>query len=322
MGSAGGSKMVLDLAGMTPEARDALSGIIEQLKTNDPSLTAVHCKSMSSPRGRRPDAEDDKESHPELCRCKTAERDMLASAVLPWRLGSPTGAHGSNVVEYLADALSTSTHIANLDLKGCGIRCSGTRVLCPNLPAQLTLLDLSSNYISNAGCVAIGSWLSDKAFQLQELRLRGNRIEDEGAIHLSDGLGKCQRLEILDIGENQLEDSGAQALSDALQLCQVLQEVDFSFNAIADAAAPSIASLITALPTLTKINLNHNAISTSGSKILAQGAQDAGLSCEVSLGFNMLVVSQFDQDVQAADNLRTISRFGLRRGDIARQDVA
>jgi len=97
------------------------------------------------------------------------------------------------------------------------------QVLCPNLPAQLTHLDLSSNYISNTGCLAIGNWLLDKAFQLQQLRLRGNRIEDEGAVHLSDGLGKCQRLELLDLAENQLEDSGAQALAEALTLCPGLQ---------------------------------------------------------------------------------------------------
>lgn len=302
--------MTLDLAGMTPQSRDALNIIIEQLKTNDPSCTAVECKSLSAPKDTLP-AEDACHGHPDLCRCKSNDLNNLVSTELPWRLGSPMD---SNVVSALSDALNTSTHIAILDLHGCGIRCAGTKVLCPNLPAQLTHLDLSSNYISNTGCLAIGNWLLDKAFQLQELRLRGNRIEDEGAVHLSEGLGKCQRLELLDLAENQLEDSGAQALAEALTLCPGLQELDFSFNAIADAAAPAIAALITTLPGLSKVNLNYNAISTGGSKILAQGAQDAGLSCEVSLGFNMLVVSQFDEHVQAADNLRTISRFGVRRG--------
>merc|ERR1711865_338499 len=306
----------------TPLSRDALNTIIEQLKTNDPTLTAVECKSMSAGKDSESieshshGGHSNHGDHPTLCRCDTP---MFEQAVeLPWRLGSPgKGVEGSNVVDHLSESLSMSTYISNLDLNGCGIRCAGTTLLCPSLPAQLTRLVLSSNYIGNAGCVAIGAWLTDKAFQLEELRLRGNRIEDQGAADLSEGLSKCQRLKILDLGENQLEDAGAEALAAQLRLCPALEELDLSFNAIADDAAPAMAELITTLPTLTTLNLNYNAISTKGSKILAQGAHDAGLRCEVSLGFNMLVVSQFDNDVKACDNLRTISRFGVRRNGVA-----
>ena len=79
--------MTLDLAGMTPQSRDALNIIIEQLKTNDPSCTvsflyvgevphtwfacqAVECKSLSAPKDTLP-AEDACHGHPDLCRCKS-----------------------------------------------------------------------------------------------------------------------------------------------------------------------------------------------------------------------------------------------------------
>lgn len=240
----------------------SLNQTVDRLKINDPSCMDVSClKAQIVPDLVEADADSGTNKAP----CRTYySAEMLAR---------------------LSEGLRLSTYVQNLDLHGCSIRDQGAVILCLKLPAQLTAIDLSWNSISNAGCEAIGNWMSDCAFQLRELKLKSNRIEDEGAIHLSTGLANCgECFEILDLSLNNVESAGVIAIATGLEGCKVLKELDLSSNAISDDAVTSLTALMRCASTLTILNLNNNAISTRASPVFEDTAAELEGRCEVTLG--------------------------------------
>jgi hypothetical protein len=74
--------------------------------------------------------------------------------------------------------------LRTLRLAGCLLGEAGALTLAPALAKCLALthLDLNSNFLYDAGAVAIASWLGSSAPKLQQLALACNGIGDKGAL--------------------------------------------------------------------------------------------------------------------------------------------
>ena len=147
------------------------------------------------------------------------------------------------------------TGLTSLDLSGNYIGEAGAKAIAAKLTG-LTALDLSGNKIGEAGAQAIAAKLTG----LTSLDLSGNKIGEEGAKAIAASL---TGLASLNLSENRIGAAGAEAIAAKLTS---LASLDLALNNIGDAGAKAIAASLTGLASL---DLWGNHIGAEGAKAIA-----------------------------------------------------
>eukprot|EP00961_Rhodomonas_salina_P292873 3933279-Rhodomonas_salina.1 len=68
---------------------------------------------------------------------------------------------------------------------------------------------------------------------MRRLTLRGNMIEDQGAMDLAEPMRLFSELEFLDLGGNLVQADGAGRLAEGLRECRKLRHLDLNCNRLA-----------------------------------------------------------------------------------------
>ncbi|XP_007492316.1 NACHT, LRR and PYD domains-containing protein 12 [Monodelphis domestica] len=211
----------------------------------------------------------------------------------------------------LSKVLSTSQHLAELDLTGNALGESGLQLLCPGLghsacklqtlwlkichltPAacqnlssvlstnqSLTELDLSLNDLGDAGVTSLCEGLCHSKSQLHTLRLGICRLTFVSCEALSTTLQSNVHLKALDVSFNDLEDMGVHLLCEGLQhpTCK-LQKLWLDSCCLSGAACRDLASALGANQTLRELYLTNNALGDAGVQLLCQRLSQA--SCRL-----------------------------------------
>jgi Ran GTPase-activating protein (RanGAP) involved in mRNA processing and transport len=202
----------------------------------------------------------------------------------------------------LAEALAVPGalgQLRELDLSSNGVGAAGAAALGSALPrcARLAVLSLASNTLGReggeglaaglGGCAALEdvdlSWcdvgaegmravaaaLRRREPSLRALRLRGNRMGDEGAAHVAETLatGRWPNLRRLLLCMNEIAADGAEAIAAALARAEAfpsLREVELAINAIRLPGAQALASLLVhsprACPALISLDVRINSV--------------------------------------------------------------
>ena len=135
--------------------------------------------------------------------------------------------------------------------------------------SDVHVLDISSNYISCHGAIALSSCL--KYFtHLEKLNISDNNIHRDGANVIADALKHCTHLDELNISDNHIGDDGACVLASSLYSCtHCLLMLDISNNRIRSGGVKSIADALKQCTHLKELNISHNTIGDDGACILA-----------------------------------------------------
>jgi len=142
-------------------------------------------------------------------------------------------------------------------------------------------LDLSDNAFGPIGIKGIQVLLeSPTCYQLQELRLNNNGLGIGGGKMLSEALIGCYRnslekdqkfsLRVFICGRNRLENEGAIALSEFFKLVGTLEKIAMPQNGIYHEGIAALAQSFAQNPNLKTINLNDNTITDVGDASLAK----------------------------------------------------
>jgi uncharacterized protein (TIGR02996 family) len=123
-----------------------------------------------------------------------------------------TGAVLDEVEPFLDAARARMAGIELLDLSGCRVTDSLIEVVLPPaaFPA-LADLDLSNNWLTDAGVVALLA--AGVPQRVRRLSLSGNNLSDQSAFELADRLGRAARLEVLDLRDTDISADGRRALA-------------------------------------------------------------------------------------------------------------
>lgn len=102
----------------------------------------------------------------------------------------------------LLSLLKDNTTVTSLNLKGCGLKDEGIRLLCDVLKSNKTVtkLSLQNNAITDEGAKALAGLLEASA--LVELSLGANEITNTGFIYLAQSLSKNSTLTHLSLYQN------------------------------------------------------------------------------------------------------------------------
>uniref|UniRef100_A0A4W5K2F3 SPRY-associated domain-containing protein n=1 Tax=Hucho hucho TaxID=62062 RepID=A0A4W5K2F3_9TELE len=186
--------------------------------------------------------------------------------------------------EVLASALSSSSHLRELDLSNNDLLDSGVKLLFAGLgnsPCQLEVLRLPGCKLTEASCEVLASALSSSS-HLRELDLSNNDLLDSGVKLLSAGLGNspCQ-LEILRLAFCEVTEEGCASLASALKSNPShLRELDLSYNHPGDSGLRLLsAGLEDPHCRLEKLNVEHG-----GQYTIKHGLRKYG--CDLTLDPN------------------------------------
>ena len=159
--------------------------------------------------------------------------------------------------------------------------------------SSVHILDISSNYMSFHGAVALSSCL--KYFphleelhinndgvgaldaianvlsgNLHKLKISNNSISCSGAKSIADALKHCTHLEELNINDNRIGEDGACVLASSLyNLKESLLKLDISNNSIKSGCVNVIADVLKQYKHLTELNISGNYIGEDGACVLA-----------------------------------------------------
>ncbi|XP_036801276.1 NLR family CARD domain-containing protein 3-like isoform X5 [Oncorhynchus mykiss] len=136
--------------------------------------------------------------------------------------------------EVLASALSSSSHLRELDLSNNDLLDSGVKLLFAgrgDSPCKLEILSLSGCKLTEASCEVLASALSSSS-HLRELDLSNNDLLDSGVKLLFAGRGDSPcKLEILRLAFCEVTEEGCASLVSALKSNPShLRELDLSYN--------------------------------------------------------------------------------------------
>ncbi|ORZ32054.1 hypothetical protein BCR44DRAFT_1515664 [Catenaria anguillulae PL171] len=121
--------------------------------------------------------------------------------------------------KHLADMLRVNTTLEVLDLLNTGIQDDGAIAIVEALRANpdsgLRHLYLDTNHLSAKFARVMGEYLSTGQSRLESLYLSCNRLGDEGAVALAQGLAKDTAMVRLTLSSNGIGAQGARALAKA-----------------------------------------------------------------------------------------------------------
>ena len=168
-------------------------------------------------------------------------------------------------------------------------------------------LHISSNMgVGEKGAIAIANALSDNlCTHLEELNISGNHIGDDEGCILARSL--CQCLLKLDISHNSIRVDGANAIADALKHCTHLEELNISGNHIGDDGACVLArSFCHYAQCLLKLDISYNDITSDSANSIADALQHCTHLEELNISGN------FIEDDGACVLARSISQCLLK----------
>ncbi|XP_036812556.1 NLR family CARD domain-containing protein 3 isoform X3 [Oncorhynchus mykiss] len=164
--------------------------------------------------------------------------------------------------EVLASALSSSSHLRELDLSNNDLLDSGVKLLFAgrgDSPCKLEILSLSGCKLTEASCEVLASALSSSS-HLRELDLSNNDLLDSGVKLLFAGRGDSPcKLEILRLAFCEVTEEGCASLASALKSNPShLRELDLSYNHLGDSGVRLLsAGLEDPHCRLEKLNVEH-----------------------------------------------------------------
>ena len=112
----------------------------------------------------------------------------------------------------VVDAVVKTSNISliNLDLGDCGLTLEGAKNVAGLIESMITILTVSGNTFGFEGWKAISNALKTNITALETLSFDFNKIRDEEAILIVEGLQECKNLCSIDLEENQIGDEGGQ----------------------------------------------------------------------------------------------------------------
>lgn len=153
---------------------------------------------------------------------------------------------------------------------------------------------------------------------LNELRIRSNGIDDEGAATIANALKTNTALYFLDLSHNQIREAGAAAISDALRLNAALKTLRMEFNSIGDVGAKAIGDEVLAVNiTLTSLYLSSNSVSNAGAAAISQALEANTALSRLSLSSNAIGdngAAAIFEALKVNTTLKLLSLFGNRIG--------
>ena len=135
---------------------------------------------------------------------------------------------------------------------------------CP----ELKKLDLCIMKINCESVAAIARGLEYCALYLTKVDLSDNKIGDDGARALAEGLMLCSNLVDVDLMDNAIGDEGAVALAEGLVHCRCLENLLLDSNSIGDDGAKGLADVLVKCENLKSLSLDRNNIGDVGAKVL------------------------------------------------------
>lgn len=187
--------------------------------------------------------------------------------------------------------------LTSLKVKGCKLGPRGLKALAPGTPSTLQHLALVGVNMDNYGAQALGNslpaalktldvsenpklgpeglWKLSPRFDtlecLEEMNLAGNKLENDGAVHLGGHLPLLGRyLTALDLSRNRIGAGGMESLSVGLKDCHLLQTLDLSGNNLMDAGAITLGNVLLHCEELVHLGLAKNSIGDDGCSGLVQ----------------------------------------------------
>ena len=171
---------------------------------------------------------------------------------------------GYQGAKQLKQLLSHLNELKSLDISGNRLGVEGAEVISnANLSKNISLLDLSCNYICARGCFYISGILGQFS-GLKHLNLGYNMIESEGASTLAGVLVKCSVLAHLDLSNNEISDDGLASIASVFPHCQALAHLDLSSNSFN--RLESLTGVLGECSSLTNLILGCNRIGPTGAE--------------------------------------------------------
>jgi len=202
-----------------------------------------------------------------------------------WLKRNPLLPAGALEVSWL---LKQNQTLTVLDLVNCGILDDGIKALMDGLRSNRAMkhVYLGTNGITAKGAVHVSEFLQDtkKKTSLHTLYLSCNRLGDEGARILGEGLRKDNSLQRLGLAANRIRAKGLKAIADAVRNHPTLKKLDVGYvkavkavaelgNRIEDDGAKILAELIKTNETLRSIDCIHNRITERGLTFLRESLE-------------------------------------------------
>ncbi|XP_028158113.1 leucine-rich repeat-containing protein 74B-like [Ostrinia furnacalis] len=177
-----------------------------------------------------------------------------------------------------------------IDLKYYGISLLGFRpiAMALKLNRNVTVLDLTDNWISVDGCFHLGEMLVDNV-TLKELNLTGCRIGPDGARCLLHKLHLNRTLQRLNLSKNQLEDKGVEYLARSIFKGSVIADVNLSFNKLTGKSPATLADSVEINNKLTHLDMSWNTLlSPNAIFLLCTHLSQNDIFEELNLSWNSL----------------------------------
>ena len=112
------------------------------------------------------------------------------------------------------------------------------------------------------------SAISDMMTCLEELNIHINKLDNDGAVIISEGITKTNTLRELKISGNRITTTGTTAIAKSLLHNTSLEILDMNYNAIGQDGAITIAQAITNNKTLKELSLCDKTIDEESSMII------------------------------------------------------
>ena len=171
-------------------------------------------------------------------------------------------ANNPSLVQILLEVVNTNSTLAELNLSGNYIGDAGCAALVEGIHTQckLTVLNLSGNDIGHAGCAKVAQSIGNNLV-LTNLNLSNNEIGDDGCVTLAERIRTNSTLKVLNLSRNEIGRKGSEALAELVQKNSTLKELNLSRNRINDVGGVALTEATTKNSTLSLLDLSYNAIS-------------------------------------------------------------
>jgi len=141
------------------------------------------------------------------------------------------------------------------------------------------------------------------------LYLSGNKIEDEGAINLVEGLKLNTSLQQLDLSHNKIGVEGGRTLSEALKINTTLQNLNLTYNKLRDEGARALSEALKVNTTLQQLDLSSNKIKDEGVGALSEALKVNTTLQQLDLGGNKVG----DEGARARSETDTLLRRNQKK---------
>jgi hypothetical protein len=206
-----------------------------------------------------------------------ALRDSPESKITRWNLSDEW--LGPGIAKPLAEYISVSASLTELDLFGNDMGEDGGTAIAESLLTNRSLLTLKSNHLGSKGAKVMGEVLKVNNI-LRTLEAPHNSIDIEGAKAIAEGLSVNTVMTALDLSFNNLRPTGAAIIAEALKSGRtVLTSLNLSQNALCginhfgngtyDASGiNALAAALASNAVLTKLDVSDNFVGDEGEKVL------------------------------------------------------